>query len=58
MFELLLKNPLLGQSLCDALADRSTCPPGSKHGGNDLHDGKDHHDGNDLHDGKYLHSQL
>ena len=31
MFELLLKNPFLGQSLCDALADRSTRPPGSKH---------------------------
>ena len=31
VFELLLKNPLLSQSLCDALADRSTRPPGSKH---------------------------
>ena len=30
VFELLLKNSFLSQSLCDALADRSTRPPGGK----------------------------
>ena len=28
MFELLLENSLLSQSLCHAFADRPTCPPG------------------------------